>query len=994
MQLNNLCVGTSGVAVTNANSIGVDQFTSAALSGAGNTLNYSNAHTHAGLGASINAAIGATAGAAYTTWSFTAVSTLYTRDYRYFAALPSTSTRLLALVDAAGASLRAGVYLDAAGKIVAVNSASSTVATSTLTIPTAQWFRLETDVVGNVSTGSIVVRIYTSPDSTTPAETLTATAINTGGTIGQAWIGSSDSGTTTSSHWYAQAGVNDTVSPGRAGFIGARHDKPTSGTYNVTLPAGAVLNGWIILLACNSSSTATSDALAGSTLLLAAPSNNMYTRALAKQLTATDITNGFVTLTSTVTSHDLWIGAWDTTIAGFDSSNSFPLGSSFYGTRGGVTQAFVTAPAVTPNGSADYCILISLERTTTPPTTVTSITLGAQDYFNEDTVTTNVSALLGHFTGPASGVPTGSSTITYGGTTSGNAIAFILPTVSVAAPAVTSVRVGGVTTAGFKANIDAINVVAGVRLAVSTSSGMTSPVYNSGSATAVDAQGCATLSITGLTANTDYWWQFELDGFLTGPIGRAHTLPTGSAPGKYSFIATSCGGNNTNAVSFDHARTRTNPTTAIRALFAVHLGDLHYADISTAHPGAESLAFNMTAWRGQFAQVNPAALFREIPTEFTMSDHDFGADQAAGAVGNAVYYYQAWRELGAASQPCVPDTSSDPTISGAQGIYRTWTIGKVCYILTDGRGYMSAIAATDNSSKTKLGTTQKAWLKATALGAVQAGKVVVWLHEDGWQNLNTFVGDDTWRAYSTERQELATYFTTNGIATRLLYIHGDWHALAADNGSHNTWGGFPMVLAAPWNQTTGFTGTQSGWSQGFNPNPTGASAQQYGWFDVDDQPGSVTIAFTGYDATSGTDVAAITMTVVFDLSVSVASTITASGSVSGRTDRAAALAGQITAQAAVAPTQVYAASVVGQITALGAVAPRQTFAASTVGQVVALGTLSARTDRAGSIVGQITALGSASAQATRDITITTGPQAQRWASGPSARRYASGPAAT
>lgn len=657
-----------------------------------------------------------------------------------------------------------------------------------------------------------------------------------------------------------------------SGFIGARHDKPTSGTYNVTLPVGSVLNGWVLLIACNSSSTATSDAVAGSTLLLAAPSNNMYTRVLAKQLNATDITNGFITVTSTNTSHDFWIIAYDTTIAGFDTANSFPLAASAYGTRGGVTQAFVTAPGVTPNSSGDYCILISLERTTSPPTTVTSITLGTQDYFDEDTVTTNVSALAAHFTGPAAGVSTGPSTITYGGTTSGNAIAFILPTVSTVPPSVTSVRVGGITTGGFKANVDSTNVATGVRLAVSTSAAMTSPVYNSGSATAVDAQGCATLAITGLAANTDYWWQFELDGALLGPIGRAHTLPSAAHPGKYSFIAASCGGNLSNAVSFDHARTRTNPTTGARALFAVHLGDLHYADISTAHPGAESLAFNMDAWRGQFAQSNQAALYREIPTEFTESDHDFGADQAAGAVGNAVFYYQAWRELAAASQPCVPDSVSDPTISGAQGIYRTWTIGQVCYILTDGRGYMDPIAATDNASKSKLGVNQKAWLKATARQAVLAGKVVVWFHEDGWQNINTFVGDDTWRAYSTERQELATYFTANGIASKLLYIHGDWHAVAADDGSHNTWGGFPMVLAAPWNQTTGFTGSQVGWSAGFNPNPTGPSARQYGWFDVDDQPGRVTIAFTGYDATSGTDVAAITMTMQFDTSIVLAAT--------------------------------------------------------------------------------------------------------------------------
>jgi hypothetical protein len=214
------------------------------------------------------------------------------------------------------------------------------------------------------------------------------------------------------------------------GFIAGAHQVPTGATMNLALPAGAVLNGWCLIIAVNSSSTAIADAIAGSTVLLSAPANNMYARVLAKQLNATDISNGFLAVTSTTTSHDFWILAYDTTVTGFDSVNSFPLSSTFYGTRGGVSQTPVTAPTVTPNSSSDYVILISSERTTAAATVVSSIGQGSPDYYSEDTTNTNCSLLAAHFIGPTAGSAISADTITYSGA-SGNAIAFLLPMTAV-----------------------------------------------------------------------------------------------------------------------------------------------------------------------------------------------------------------------------------------------------------------------------------------------------------------------------------------------------------------------------------------------------------------------------------------------------------------------------------------------------------------------------------------------------------------------------------
>src|SRR5882757_485010 len=228
------------------------------------------------------------------------------------------------------------------------------------------------------------------------------------------------------------------------GFISGTHSHPGTASFNFTLPPGSTQGGFCLILAANSSATAFTLTITGSTQLLAAPANNMYLVAYSKQLSATDITNGFIAVAATSSVVDYWGLAYDTSITGFDTVNSFPLAASAYGTRNGVSQTFVTAPGVTPNSSSDYMLLISAERTIAAGTTVVSIGQGIQDYYYEDTAITNVSVLAAHFTWPNASTPTGADTVTYSGA-SGNAIAFLLPlttTQSVASvpPQVTQAR--------------------------------------------------------------------------------------------------------------------------------------------------------------------------------------------------------------------------------------------------------------------------------------------------------------------------------------------------------------------------------------------------------------------------------------------------------------------------------------------------------------------------------------------------------------------------
>src|SRR5690606_22030575 len=87
---------------------------------------------------------------------------------------------------------------------------------------------------------------------------------------------------------------------------------------------------------------------------------------------------------------------------------------------------------------------------------------------------------------------------------------------------------------------------------------------------------------------------------------------------------------------------------------------------------------------------------------------------------------------------------------------------------------------------------------------------------------------------------------------RVVTIHGDQHALAADDGSHNAWGGFASFCAAPFrNYTTHKTlNGAADWSGGMYPAAEGAEAAQHGFCTVTDTGEQITLALRGYDTSN------------------------------------------------------------------------------------------------------------------------------------------------
>lgn len=94
------------------------------------------------------------------------------------------------------------------------------------------------------------------------------------------------------------------------------------------------------------------------------------------------------------------------------------------------------------------------------------------------------------------------------------------------------------------------------------------------------------------------------------------------------------------------------------------------------------------------------------------------------------------------------------------------------FFALDNMSYRSPIAATDNGSKTMLGATQKAWLKARLVASTAVFRPVL-CTKKLTRNLGAD-NNDTWGYYTTERDEILAHFAANGV-TAAPWLVGDRH---------------------------------------------------------------------------------------------------------------------------------------------------------------------------------------------------------------------------
>jgi alkaline phosphatase D len=377
---------------------------------------------------------------------------------------------------------------------------------------------------------------------------------------------------------------------------------------------------------------------------------------------------------------------------------------------------------------------------------------------------------------------------------------------------VTNLWVGAVTPSGATV-VAKVTGGTNATLKVSTASDLSSPV--SSSSVAINGNNLVKLTITGLSAATQYYYGIDTDGTLdTVTTGSFRTAPSAGAQASFTFAFGSCNTTGDDSDAFTRAIARDPDLCIIN-------GDLHYED-----PGSSSAFY--TGFDSNLA-TSMGDMTANVPTYYTWSDHDWSSDNngaassAMNATANAIFRERVPNDV-------VPSTT---------GIYQSFAYGRVRFIITDERSFKSDNDATDNSSKTMLGTTQKQWLKDEIDAATEP--VIFWVGDTPW-NGTASSPDDEWFAYDTERQELATFFSGSG--KNIIRLSGDMHAVAADDGT-NSPGGIPILHAAPWFNT--FSNKGGPYTSGPYPTSGSSNLRQYGYVTITDSGATITVDFAGYD---------------------------------------------------------------------------------------------------------------------------------------------------
>jgi phosphodiesterase/alkaline phosphatase D-like protein len=365
-----------------------------------------------------------------------------------------------------------------------------------------------------------------------------------------------------------------------------------------------------------------------------------------------------------------------------------------------------------------------------------------------------------------------------------------------------------------------------VRLAVSTSEALVNPVYSAPANTAATAGNTLTLTVSGLTPDTDYYYGVEVAGILRAePVSRGqfHTFPLGRASFRIAF-----GGDS------DFRDSNQTAYAAIRAqkpLLFIHEGDLHYIDTNTTNPDDYRQNYDSV-----LNQPEAGQFFRSMPIAYVWDDHDYcGNDSDGTAVGR-----DTARSVYKERVPHYPIAPAGGTIA------QSFTIGRVRIIMTDLRSAASSASAKESATKTKLGAAQKAWFKQELISARDGGfPLILWVCSNPWICAPQ-LGEDSWGGYATERTELANFIRDNRVGNVVL-LSADMHALAFDDGTHSdfaTGGGAPLTVlhASALNAPGSVKG---------GPYTGGAIAgsQQFGILEVYDTGGpSIACRFLGLKA--------------------------------------------------------------------------------------------------------------------------------------------------
>jgi alkaline phosphatase D len=319
--------------------------------------------------------------------------------------------------------------------------------------------------------------------------------------------------------------------------------------------------------------------------------------------------------------------------------------------------------------------------------------------------------------------------------------------------------------------------------------------------TAVSSDFTSIHSITGLEAETRYYYRVYVDGQLQ-PMA-VHSFQTFSPMGvtrNFSF-----------AVAADVINVGTNPTVGAPVYAALAADDplfmLQIGDFDHRNPGG---LIQMRTMHRQVlgpSTATGADFDRYIAPNMAVfhvwDDHDYGMNNGDKTFAGRTAALQAYREYYAT-----------PTLPNPAGIWHSFGAGQIDVMMLDVRSQRDPVSTPDGPGKSMLdgdniSNGQKAWLKAALLNSTATWKFIV---TPVTFNPTTKPAD-AWGGYATERNEIVNFIRMNNISG-VIFVSGDLHSGGAiDNGAN---AGFPEVSVPHTNLNTNqkASGPAGTWSEG------------------------------------------------------------------------------------------------------------------------------------------------------------------------------------
>ena len=280
------------------------------------------------------------------------------------------------------------------------------------------------------------------------------------------------------------------------------------------------------------------------------------------------------------------------------------------------------------------------------------------------------------------------------------------------------------------------------------------------------------VELDGMTPDSEYHYQFTLDGLADSPVGRLHTAPRDgdSIPVKFMFSADVEKNKPSLLGILDTMR-------SFDVDFFLNLGDWPIADSANTLDEYRAIYHQDR----QYAPIH--AFLRDLSVYSIFDDHevynDWDADYRAAhptSVENGLRVWSEWWPLRRVA---------------AGEFYRTYSWGDLDFFLLDTRTHRDPRSQEDGPAKSMLGETQRDWLLNALRDSDGVFKIIL---TSVPLNYGT-TGSDSWMGYTYERDLIWDTITDEGI-DGVVFLAGDQHWFSTHH--HNS--GFKEFMSCPINR--------------------------------------------------------------------------------------------------------------------------------------------------------------------------------------------------